>query len=128
MKESFWVIIWLNITSLSHIITIKSILNSNFVITNPYPPHSFEKTLKKCRYFCCNTKPIHFWRQNLDPFYSKFRAELNELNIIKHNLAKTKLHLKNVHPKCTLTNNTTSKKHKFKVDGKNAIILNQTHA
>ena len=53
---------------------------------------------------------------------------MNELNIIKHNIAKTKLYLKNMHRKRTLTNNTTSKKHKFKVDGKNAIILNQTHA
>ena len=52
-KVSFLVIILSSITSISWIITIKIVFNSNFVFMNPQPLHSFFKILKNYTYFRC---------------------------------------------------------------------------
>ena len=64
-------------------ITIKSILSTNFVFSNPLPPHSFLKVLKKRQvfslyWFAVQQQTSTFRRQKLNPIYLKLRAELNE--------------------------------------------------
>ena len=66
-----WVIIWWNVRSITKIITIKSIFSASFGFIQP--SHSFLKILKKKELLSLLLR-----RQKFDPFYLKFRAELNE--------------------------------------------------
>ena len=47
LKESFWVLIWLNLSSMFQVITIKSYFSVTFVFINPEPSYCFLKILKK---------------------------------------------------------------------------------